>query len=53
MTDGVINLSVFLAGLALVAIGVAWRDPPLAAIVVGSVLMFAVIVSRIRIGGRK
>jgi divalent metal cation (Fe/Co/Zn/Cd) transporter len=52
MTDGIVNISVFLAGLSLVALGVGWRDPAAASIVVGSVLMVAVIVSRIRIGGR-
>lgn len=53
MTDGIVNIVVFLLGLALVASGVAWRDPAASLVVVGGVLMGVVVVSRFQTKGRK
>jgi hypothetical protein len=53
MTDGLVNVSLFLLGLGLVAAGVGWRDVPTALIVVGCVLMVIVLLSRVRRGAPK
>jgi hypothetical protein len=46
-----VNLGVYLAALLMIAGGLAWKDPAWAAVVVGSVVLCTVVVSRL--GGRK
>lgn len=50
--SNMLDLAVFLAALAAIGVGTALKDPPLALVVVGGIVLGVVVLSRL-LSGRK
>lgn len=53
MKHGLVDTAAFVGGLVAVAGGIGWRDPLLALVVVGSVVMGVVVLARVTGGQRE